>query len=439
MSKNIFEELPPRKGGAAKPMGDAAASVEKKARQLVYDSRYEVKKMLAGKKADSAMQERMVLERIAKSTAVPAVKARARQMVSKKAAVVEDFIPTIEDAAATSIANAMFKVFVEGVNEEVVLDYLEELNSVGDKKYKIRVTDPKTGNSYVRYGTREKITQLRTRKEEKDYLPGNQERLDVNKNGKLDSNDFELLRSKKKKKVDEEFLADGTDSTEGKNKSQITGKGVDNYASGVIKISPEDGTQLDTKPKNVYAHTELEGEVLTEKAKSKAQARFMRMVYATKKGKKAMSPEVAAAAKSMTKKEARKFAKTKDKGLPEKVEVKEASCSPDSGEQTKDNRGDYAKVNLIKNKLRAMGAKNPIVMVAPSEDVKEGSFDINPSAHRKMQRIEKATELKNKTIGPESGAAGEAIRRMGGSGASLLVQKAHFEPKGNVISEREFD
>jgi hypothetical protein len=515
MSKNIFEELPPRKGGAAKPMGDAAASVEKKARQLVYDSRYEVKKMLAGKKADSAMQERMVLERIAKSTAVPAVKARARQMVSKKAAVVEDFIPTIEDAAATSIANAMFKVFVEGVNEEVVLDYLEELNSVGDKKYKIRVTDPKTGNSYVRYGTREKITQLRskglkvelteygepregerkrgeetaratggggkggrkkldpvgkedsdpdndgqhndpndkyimkrraaigaaiaTRKEEKDYLPGNQERLDVNKNGKLDSNDFELLRSKKKKKVDEEFLADGTDSTEGKNKSQITGKGVDNYASGVIKISPEDGTQLDTKPKNVYAHTELEGEVLTEKAKSKAQARFMRMVYATKKGKKAMSPEVAAAAKSMTKKEARKFAKTKDKGLPEKVEVKEASCSPESGEQTKDNRGDYAKVNLIKNKLRAMGAKNPIVMVAPSEDVKEGSFDINPSAHRKMQRIEKATELKNKTIGPESGAAGEAIRRMGGSGASLLVQKAHFEPKGNVISEREFD
>ena len=78
MSNNIFEELPSRKDGAAQPMGDAAASVEKKARQLVYDSRYEVKKLLAGKKADSATQERMVLERIAKSTAIPAVKARAR-------------------------------------------------------------------------------------------------------------------------------------------------------------------------------------------------------------------------------------------------------------------------------------------------------------------------------------------------------------------------
>mgnify|MGYP003704748063 CR=1 FL=1 len=46
-------------------------------------------------------------------------------------------------------------------------------------------------------------------------------------------------------------------------------------------------------------------------ATSKAQQRFMGMVYAAKKGKKAASPEVAAAAKGMTKKEAKKFAKTK--------------------------------------------------------------------------------------------------------------------------------
>lgn len=85
MSNNIFEELPSRKGGDAKPMGDAAASIEKRARQLVYDARYEVKKMLAGKKADPATQERMVLQRIAKSTAIPAVKTRAKQMISKKA------------------------------------------------------------------------------------------------------------------------------------------------------------------------------------------------------------------------------------------------------------------------------------------------------------------------------------------------------------------
>lgn len=512
MSNNIFEELPSRKGGEAKPGADAAAGIEKKARQLVYDSRYEVKKMLAGKRADPATQERMVLQRIAKSTSIPAVKARARQMVSKKAAVAEDFVSMMEDAAAINVAKAMFKVFVEGV-DEVIPDYLEELHGLDDKKYKIRVTDPKTGNSYVRYGTREKITQLRAKglKVEmteygdpregerkrgestakalggggKKLDPVGKEDSDVDNDGKhndpndkyimkrrkaigaaiekrkdvsdsykpkgevleenplvglgikaglaagtalagkmvydkakgvagkleqqnaekqkqintlLQKNSYEeegkLVESKKNKKTTkprwqdsdgdgkwyepgqdvkkEDYLwTEGTDSTEGQNKGKITGKGVDNYSSGVVKVSPEDGTQSNMKgPKSVYAHTELEGEVLAERAKSKAQQRFMGMVYAAKKGEKPMSPEVAASAKGMTKKEAKKFAKTKHKGLPEKVEeATDCSCDDTSGnkEKERDSRGDYAKINLIKNKLRSMGSKNPIVMVAGYE------------------------------------------------------------------------
>jgi len=55
-----------------------------------------------------------------------------------------------------------------------------------------------------------------------------------------------------------------------------------------------------------------------EAAVSKAQQRFMGMVYATKKGKAAPSPEVAAAAASMTKKDAKDFAGTKHDKLPEK-------------------------------------------------------------------------------------------------------------------------
>jgi negative regulator of replication initiation len=67
-----------------------------------------------------------------------------------------------------------------------------------------------------------------------------------------------------------------------------------------------------------------EVEQIDEKALSKAQQRFMGMVYAVKKGEmKAPSPEVAKAAASMTGKEAKDFAKTKHKGLPEKKEVKE--------------------------------------------------------------------------------------------------------------------
>lgn len=61
------------------------------------------------------------------------------------------------------------------------------------------------------------------------------------------------------------------------------------------------------------------GERLDEKSKSKAQQRFMGMVHAAQKGEKSASPEVAKVAKSMGKKDVTDFAKTKHKGLPEKV------------------------------------------------------------------------------------------------------------------------
>ena len=52
-------------------------------------------------------------------------------------------------------------------------------------------------------------------------------------------------------------------------------------------------------------------------AKSKAQQKFMGMVHAAQTGDKAASPEVAAAAKSMSKQSAKDFASTSQKGLPE--------------------------------------------------------------------------------------------------------------------------
>lgn len=58
---------------------------------------------------------------------------------------------------------------------------------------------------------------------------------------------------------------------------------------------------------------------LSEKALSKKQQRFMGMVHAAQKGEKPASKEVAKVAKSMSKKAAKDFAKTKHKGLPEKV------------------------------------------------------------------------------------------------------------------------
>ena len=68
-------------------------------------------------------------------------------------------------------------------------------------------------------------------------------------------------------------------------------------------------------------------EVLHEKSVSKKQQIFFGMVRATQKGEtKAPSSEVARVASSIKKSDAKDFAKTKHKGLPEKKVAKEETC-----------------------------------------------------------------------------------------------------------------
>ena len=71
-------------------------------------------------------------------------------------------------------------------------------------------------------------------------------------------------------------------------------------------------------------------------AVSKAQQRFMGMVYATKKGDMTNpSTEVAKAAASMKKSDAKDFASTKHKKLPEKKRVEEKIDYADSKQMKK--------------------------------------------------------------------------------------------------------
>ena len=66
---------------------------------------------------------------------------------------------------------------------------------------------------------------------------------------------------------------------------------------------------------------------LNEKAVSKKQQRFFGMVRAAQKGEGASSPEVAKVADEISNKDAKKFAKTKHKGLPEKKKMKEETST----------------------------------------------------------------------------------------------------------------
>ena len=430
MKKHIAEELPARKHApaaaapAAKAKGDAAPKggekkeggegegSEKRIRQAVYDIRYRARREdIDLKAAFSQYMSNSSLSQ-AERTAV------REKLFGKAGGVSEQYIGVSEDWAVDGVAGAMFKVFVEGLEApKLELVYERQMEGKEGTKYQVRVLDPKSGRSYVRMANREKITQLRARglkvemTDAGEPYEGRKAKKDYDGDGKVESsskehagavhNAIQRARGGKPDGQDtrkEDFLwseangATGTTSTEGQNKNKITGAGVDN--SSRITVFPQDGSTPQGSGV-IQAGTELEGPILTEKAKSKAQQRFMGMVYATKKGKKAPSPEVAKAAEGMSKKEAEKYASTEHEGLPEKKEKKgkkkgkmneEATC-PKCGKSPCecDTRANATYRSLLKTKMRAAG-KNVLAMCGDEENLEKSYDDMMTASFIKTNR-----------------------------------------------------
>jgi len=104
--------------------------------------------------------------------------------------------------------------------------------------------------------------------------------------------------------------------------------GISNIRSDVRRRNDVDDT-LQQKNRELQGGQELE-----EKAVSKKQQKFMGMVHATQKGEKAPSKEVAKVAKTMKKADAKDFASTKQKGLPEKAPKKKEKTEEAGGTKT---------------------------------------------------------------------------------------------------------
>ena len=360
-----------KKGGkpAAKKGGDGGKGAseegsEKRIRQAVYDIRYRARREDIDLKAAFAQY-------MSNSNLSQADRTAVREKIFGKAGgVSEKFIVGADDWASDNVANALYQVFVErDKSEELQLAYLQQLDEdQANKKYKVRVTD-KNGRAYVRFADRAKITELRQNpniesvemtehgdayegerkkgkltaraKAGKSLDPVGKEDKDIDNDGDHDKTDKYLLKRRKAigsairkradKKIKEAFLADGTVSTEPKpGTKKITGQGVDNYSSGVVKISPDDGSD-ERKKAGVYAHLELGGNTLSE-----SQKKLYEM---------------------MKKKEEEKKDKISDMITKDSVKKDE-----DEKEEKPDTRGMYAKINLIKNKLRAAGQRDPMVM-----------------------------------------------------------------------------
>ena len=98
----------------------------------------------------------------------------------------------------------------------------------------------------------------------------------------------------------------------------VLNRAIEEREASQVQLTDMEQMVLQKVEEGVIAFEELPVE-LQEKAQSKAQQKFMGMVYAAKKGEKPASAEVAKAAKGMSKKAAHDFAATKHKGKPEHV------------------------------------------------------------------------------------------------------------------------
>ena len=381
-------------GKGQEKMGDAAASVEKKARQLVYDARYEVKNELQGKKVAPAVVERMVLQRIAKSTAIPAVKARAKEMISKKP-VKEEYINSAENTAFGSVANAMFKVFVEGVEKEeapITLVYEQEMRNA---KYHIRVTDPKTGRTYTRMADREKITQLRAKGlkvEMSEYRDTTESKKEHEKSAKKAKRDYDgdgKVESSSKEHAGavhnaiQRAKGGNPDGRDTRKEDYVWSEAVG--GTGTTSVEGQNAKKIDIMKNGEMNAVKVFPEI-KEEAVSKSQQKFMAMVCQVKKGKMtASSPEVAKAAKEMSEKDACDYAETKHKGLPEKVS-EEAKCSNCGCETCKcDTRPNKTYRDLLKAKMRSAG-KSVLAVCGDEENLEKSYNDMMTASFIKTNR-----------------------------------------------------
>ena len=172
MTINISEELPARKNApavAAKSSakkGDAKGGTPqensaKRIRQAVYDIRYRARREdIDLRKAYSEYMSNSNLSAQEK-TAV-----REKLFGKQGGGVSEQYMVTSVDWAEKNFAEAYHKVFVEGIKKEeppIELPYEQQLAEEPERKYKVRVFDPKSEKSYVRFATREKISKLRAK------------------------------------------------------------------------------------------------------------------------------------------------------------------------------------------------------------------------------------------------------------------------------------
>ena len=440
MSKNIVESLPKRKFAPTKAVtgkkgskrGSVEEGSEKRIKQAVYDIRYRARREdIDLKAAFSQYMGNSSLRQKEKTT--------VRAKLFGKNGVKEAYTVGTEDWAFDGVNDALYKVFVESDknDEEIELAYLNQLDEEPERKYQVRVKD-KNGRAYVRLADRKKITQLRgnpditsvemsdhgepyegKRRKKPKLDPVGKEDADIDNDGDVDKSDEYL--HKKRKKIGAAIKDRAAKKIEEK---------VNNYNKSEGKkvvVNPDDGAP-EKKSSKLYAHREVNGKVIFEelpvpKHVERLKQRKQEAASAPPQGEDPEDPRLTKVNRNIEyikskirfndlkelerSAEAQSAARQKEGGRPveqsadaktaHKPKSKTVPKAPADGskltieakintpecekkpEKEKDMRGTYAKLNLIKNKLRSMGQKDPCVML---DDVKEESSATGSEKHK---------------------------------------------------------
>ena len=423
MSNNIVEATP---AAAPQPSGGAVDKIRKQARQLAYDVRYKVKaKFKDGQKADPASLKSAYMKQLNSSPAPGPVKQMAKKMLIGEE---YDFVDLDKD-----ISKFVSKIFSEHHQKDKdgnTIPHEDELTEEESKgKYKVRVTDKKTGKSYVRMADRAKIAELRKNpnissvemtgygtpyegekkkgeqtaktKSGKGLDPVGKEDGDVNNDGKKDKTDSYLMNRRKaigKAMAKEEFIGEVADAKpEEKEKKMDVMKGKNK-----IEVNPKLGEGMemkkDKKDEDVDAMKDMKKTedprsipTMVNLVKNKMRAKGLNMSHKLK-GKMVEGYKGTADLSKSHPDAVKKVEKNIEKGLGEKVPggkmgVKKEDVNP-FVQSSLEALGSIVKKksNLDEegyDHLRDRG------MIRPSKDKKDGTSYPPSEEMRKTQKVNK--------------------------------------------------
>ena len=436
MTINISEELPARNNApavaaksAAKPNvkkgvakgGTPQENSAKRIRQAVYDIRYRARR-------EDVDLRKAYSQYMANSNLSPQEKTAVREKLFGKqgGGVSEQYSFSSIDWAEKNFADAYHKVFFEGLKKEeppIQLPYEQELAEEQERKYKVRVFDPNTEKSYVRFATREKISRLRAKglkvemtehgeayegekkkgeqtaaamgggeKKKKDVKEGKldpvgKEDGDVNNDGKEDDTDDYLMNRRK---------AVGKAIAKKKGKKNVSEQSAIDQIKGLRKKAgvdyENDPNMVNTAPGIYRSKSAIEADKPLQQRLKELPSNVKRRQVDAAREKRMMAapiPEavelIADGATGTTSTEGQN-ARTIDI-LPEKVakKLQQVTVMPQDGtnpqagkaplmmsqkmegeqltEEEEDRRERYAFMNVARNLVRAKtGAKRPIAM-----------------------------------------------------------------------------